>query len=175
VRTPIVILVIAGLGCAALWLAWSLVPAPRQVAAQPPAAVAASSDGHSLVEVESVREPRAVEVEMQTVRSPTEEIPLARGIEEGGLATASRPRVEFAVKYMGLRRPALAAAAERLSKEIRAARTELDSKELEDLEARVANLSRPGDPTPRVAHLVDLIDERAWVVERLSLPQIEDQ
>jgi hypothetical protein len=171
---------IALLGCGALFLAWRLLPPEAREGALPEATgdspPAASEPGHGLQPVQPVAaNQRSITGDPAPSAAPAVEAPVAGGIEDGGLAQAARPLPDFSARYPGALRPDLLIAAGTLERGIADQRKQLTRAEAADLDARLANQPRAGEPTPRVAALLAQIDELAWLRQRLASSPADDR
>lgn len=158
-RAPIAIGVIAALGAVALGYAWHVLgelPEPRPVApAAPPAAPVESADAtRELERVDARSASVAVAAQVETPPAPV-------GFEQGGAAPLVR---DYAAIYAERTRAERAAAVERLAGEIAAVRAALTPAELDELAGR----RRTPVPSPGVARLIALLEERAWLVAGLG-------
>lgn len=158
-RTLIAVALIAVLGAAALGLAWRVlgkVQSTQAVSPQPAASAPAheAAPGPGPQRVEWRDEPVAASAEVEQVRAPV-------GLEEGGGAPLVR---DWAAIYADRTREERLAAAERLRGEIEAARAALDDAARQELAGKRGNALT----TPPVARLLDLIEERAWLMAQLA-------
>lgn len=161
-RGLIAIALIAALGAAGLAYAWHVLgELPQAQPAMPqPARDAAPEDDlqDDARELEPVHPREAAAVLAVEPVAP----PRPNGLEDGGATPLAR---DYAAIYAERTPVERRAAAARLATEIAAAQEALDAAEREELAGRRGNLPT----TPGVAHLLALVEERAWLLA--SLPR----
>ena len=160
-RALIAIALVALLGAAGLGYAWHLLgdlPHARPATPVQAREAAAHLDDGATRELERV-EARAAAAEV--VAEPATP-PAPAGFEDGGAAPLVR---DYAAVYAERSTAERRAAAERLAGEIAAAQAALGPAEREELAGRRGNQPT----TPGVAHLLALVEERAWLLP--SLPR----
>jgi hypothetical protein len=161
VRALIAIALIAALGAAGLGYAWHVLgklppPAPAVSATAPEPPDAGPRPTRELERVELRDEPAATPEDPARSRAPD-------GLEEGGGLPIVR---DYAAIYADRTPDERRAAAERLLREIEAARAALGPAERAELAGRRGNAVT----TPGVARLLALLEERAWLVAQLAGP-----